>query len=47
MLLHCAGDNRRARQALDMVSAAQLEKGEASWHSMCKRMDSQSIAFTM
>jgi hypothetical protein len=30
MLLKCDGDNGRARQALDMVSASQPDRGAAS-----------------
>jgi hypothetical protein len=45
--LTCAGDNRRTRQALDMVSASQPDRGAASWHSLCDRLDSQSITLTM
>jgi hypothetical protein len=47
LLLQCVGDNRRARHALDMVSASQPDRGAASWHSLCDRLDSQSIALAM
>jgi hypothetical protein len=30
MMLQCVGDNRRARQALDMVSASQPDRGATS-----------------
>jgi hypothetical protein len=47
LLIQCAVDNRRNRHALDMVNAAQLDRGAASWNFLCDRMGSHNIALTM
>jgi hypothetical protein len=47
LMLQCAGDVHRVRQALNMVNAAQYDRDATSWYSLNERMNSHSIALAM
>jgi hypothetical protein len=44
LLLHAAGDNKRAVQAVRCITAARPDSGAADGEILCERMDARSFA---
>jgi hypothetical protein len=47
MLAHAVNPHTLARQAMDSIQHSQPDKGSASWHALCHRLDQQSVPLTM
>jgi hypothetical protein len=47
MLAQATNQHPVGRQAIDAVPSSQPDRGSASWHKLCNRLDAQSISLTM